>query len=246
MVTRIATALGRLATGASSAALGALGKLGAYAPSEAQIAELLERAAEQFEAIEVVVTCRPTGPKVDDYALEVDLGAFESALKAGRIVQPKIKVIAATSNLDRSLLTERLIETFAVVLVEHQARMEAVKERREQRLAREASETTSTLLGGLVGFFVDAALLAMVGLGALVGPLFWLMIAFGGIIVLKELPSVAFAVLKRAVGFGGDADETELMRLKAELARYEPLLLRMVTAATITEEPVLRAAQEQY
>lgn len=240
MVKRLISSLGRLASGAGSAAIGAAGELGKSINDEF-IVSLINKLADKFEPVVVPVTCIPTGPELNDYKIEVDLTDFEAGLIAEKYVRPQIQVSATSMEIDRSILTDRLIETFSSVLKRHEKRMQELKTKKHRRAQKEQRDLTWSLTGMTVDFFLNAATLALLGMGALVGPLFFLLVAFGGLAILAELPGLAMNVLKRAVGirvYDGPEDE-ELHRLEQELQRYRPLLEKMVNQAHIIEDPDL-------
>lgn len=208
----------------------------------------LNQAAEKFEPIIVPVTCRPTSADLDEYIIETDLSALEAALGAGRLVRPCIVVTAASSHLDRAVLTDKLIETFNPILVTHATRMEHLRKRREVRMEREQSSVTLSAMGDIFEFFINAAMLAMIGLGALIGPIMWLLIAFGGIAVLSELPRLTFNLFKEAIGVQtfNQPEDAEIHQMKKDLERYRPLLQKMVEKTTIIESAALAATLHDF
>ncbi len=247
MVKKLIGSLARLATGAGSAAIGAVGELG-KSISDEFIVSLIEKLADKFEPVIVPVSCVPTGPNLNDYRIEVDLTDFEAGLSAEKYVRPQIQVSATSVEIDRSLLTDRLIETFSSVLKRHEKRMQELKTKKEHRAHKERRDLTWSLTGMTVDFFLNAATLALLGMGALIGPLFFLLVAFGGLAVLAELPALAMSVLKRAVGirvYDGPEDE-ELHRLEQELQQYRPLLEKMINQAHIIEDPDLAEEMAKY
>lgn len=208
----------------------------------------LNQAAEKFEPITVPVTCRPTSANLDDYVIETDLSALEAALGAGRLVRPSIVVTAASSQLDRSVLTDKLIETFNPILATHTARMKRLQQQREMRMEREQLGASLSVMGDIFMFFTNAALMAMIGLGALIGPILWLLIAFGGIAILSELPRLTFNLFKEAIGLRtfNQPEDAEIHQLKKDLERYRPLLLKMVEKTIVTPDATLAATLHNF
>lgn len=213
--------------------------LGALSP-----AGFIGRIAEQCEAIEVRVMCRPHSDDINDYHIEADLSVLEAAMAEDRFVRPQIIVHAVSDKIDRDILTERLLVDFGEILKGHEARMQDVKVRLEQKVARQRAETDFNLLSLGFDIIVAGATLAMLGLSALVGPLLWLMVGIGGLAVLAELPSLAMSLIKRALGFKvyACADEEELDQLKAELEKYRPLLQKLVRDLDIVVDESLAIA----
>ncbi|MCA9367351.1 hypothetical protein KC887_03780 [Candidatus Kaiserbacteria bacterium] len=244
MVIRLASAIGRLAGNVGGAALGAIGDLG-KSVSDDLVVTLINRLADQFEAVTVPVRCVPTSTNLNQYKLEADLTAFEAALEANRFVRPRIEVHAASTELNRVILTNRLIETFSVMLVQHEERMRSLEERKRRRLEKHNADLSWSLAGTTVDFFLNAAILAFVGLGALVGPMFWLLVGLGGISILAELPDIAWSALKSAVGIK-EGDDKEIYELKQRLERQRPLLERLVKEATIVEDAELKSQHAAF
>lgn len=243
MPLRTLRAVSRLAGNIGSAALATLSE-GVSMVTNVQISAGIERLAEKFEPIQVPVRCLPQPPgAVDDYTLDVDMTGLEAALVGDRFVRPALSVRAASTDIDRSLLTDRLIEKFGVVLERHEERMEAVAAKRQKTIDREARELNWKISESIFDFLMNAAIAALVGIGALVGPMFWLLVAVGGFAVLTELPDLVWKLLRRAVGLSvyERPEDEELAELAKELERYRPILERLVRNLDIIEDPELAA-----
>ncbi len=218
------------------------------AVDDTMMVKVINQAAEKFEPVTVPVCCRPCGVGKNDYTIVADLSILEAAMDAGRLVRPRILVTAASKDLDRALLTDKLIEAFTPILVTHATRMESLRARREVHQEQERLKSSLSIMGGLFDFFINAAMLAMIGLGTLVGPMMWLLIAFGGIAVLSELPRLAFNLFKEAVGLPvfDQPEDSEIHQLKKDLERYRPLLQKMVEQTTIVEDAELAAVRHTF
>lgn len=247
MPLRTFRAVGRLAGNIGSAALGTLSE-GLSLVTNVQVSAGIERLADKFEPVTVPVRCVPVAPGANDnYELDVDMTGLEAALAGDRFVRPALSVSAATTTIDRAILTDRLIEKFGAVLKRHEERMEEVAARRQQAIDREARELNWKISETIFDFLMNAAIAALVGLGALVGPMFWLLVAVGGFAVLTELPDLVWKLLRRAVGLSvyERPEDEELAELSKELERYRPILERLVRDLDIVEDVELAAKQAE-
>ena len=189
----------------------------------------LEEALEQLTSIDVVVSCVPTGPLADDYALRIEHSEFDAALKARRFVQPHIIVKAARPDLDRSMLTERMLEGLAPVLASY--KVKADKKREEVGHEQGLFLMGTALL--IVDTFTLLFYLALVGAGALVGPILWLLVGIGGFVALKQVPGFVISTIKN-VFFG-----TEVEQLEAETKAARKVVEEMVNEMEIVIDPNL-------
>lgn len=153
-----------------------------------------------------------------------------------------------SSHLDRAVLTDKLIETFNPILVTHTTRMKRLQQQRGVRMECEQSSASLTVMGDIFMFFTNAAMMAMIGRGALIGPILWLLIAFGGIAILSELPRLTFNLFKEAIGVQtfNQPEDAEIHQLKKDLERYRPLLQKMVEKTIIIEDAALAATLHDF
>lgn len=238
---------GKLVKGLGTAALEQAANAFDSVSTEA-IANTIESVVKRFEAVEVPVQCVPTSSDFNDYRVKADLSTLETALNAGRLVRPRVVVHAASSAIDRSILTNQLVEAFGPLLQGHEQRMHELREEREARVAEKEALANFSLAMLSVDFILNAFMLSFLGLGALISPLFWLLVAFGGVAVLSELPGLTWKLLKRAVGLKvfDEPEDQEIDRLREELETYRPLLQKMVEKAEIVESEKLHDQHSKF
>jgi hypothetical protein len=240
---RIIRGIGRIIHGAGKVVVSGLGSF-LRRVSDADVSQALNRVADKFEPVVVPVYCNPTGPSIDTYELEVDMSGLERALTSDRYVRPQLEIKAASEDIDRSVLSDQLIATFAVVLEQHEQRMEEVAAKRQRALERKAREVDTNLSDYLGSLILQALGVGIAGVAKItIGPLFWLLIAAGGVSVFLKLPDLLWKFVLRSLNYRiyqGPEDE-ELARLDAELQKYRPILDSLIENIMIIEDDDLKA-----
>lgn len=203
---------GSAMTGAASAVLEKLGK------TPEMLDSFLKSAVERLTPITVVVDCIPTGPGADDYRLDIDHLEFDAAVNAGRLVRPQLVVKATRNDMNRDLLTERMLESMTPILSAYE---DDVFSERVKKGFEHFSQNVS--LGfDLFGIFNALLFLCLIGAGALVGPIFWLLIGLGGVAALAQVPELIVDTAKHVL-FG-----TKIDQLERKLAQAREVLRHMV------------------
>lgn len=190
---------------------------------------VLELIADKAQSIPVVMVCHPTGPATDDYHIGIDFIGLDTALKAGTLFRPKIIVRARTAALDRDLLAERMEAALVPFLQAYDTKLvEARKAEANQKLG-----DAGLFWYASFEFVVSIIGLALLGAGAAIGPLLWLVAGIGGIAFLQEVPGLLFGAVKQLL-FG-----TPIEQLEAEIAAARSIIKRMVRGMKIEVDPNL-------
>lgn len=199
----------------------------------------LEKLNQKFEPVSVKIGCLPKSADIDDYYLQIDLEAFEAALRANRFVRPVIMVYAASTGLDRDILRERLVEELGLGIQQMRDRI------RKLEIKRDVKKAVETVDGVMNTFDALSALLFLVaiGAGAVIGPFLFLLIGLGGLAMLREVPGLIVTYLKQFVGVKNFStpEDAAIHKLREDIARYKPVLKKMVdTLAIIKDDSLMR------
>jgi len=196
----------------------------------AQLETSLEKTLELLTPIEVVVSCVPYGPLANDYTVRIEHSEFDEAIKAWRFARPKIVVKATRPDLDRLVLTERMVAGLAPLLTSYKDKADRKRQEvKEEQMLRDLNT-------GLLVFdtFTTFFFLALIGAGALVGPILWLLVGIGGISALMQVPSFVINSMKD-IAFGTEAEQ-----LDAETQAAMKAVEAMVKEMEIVIDPDLQ------
>ncbi len=174
---------------------------------------ILNRMDQSLTPVTVTVTCNHVSDAVEDYTLQVDLRAFETALDEGRYARPKIVVYSKHTAINRDTLAARM-ETALRPLIANYERYVSVE--KSKVLAQRESEEFWAVMGGIM--------LAVAG--AVLGPVLWILIGLDGWRALRDLPQLFIAGVKSSLYnlFFGD----ELTQLDSELDSARTTIKAMV------------------
>lgn len=194
---------------------------------------ILESAAKKITPTVIRVRAIPAGLEPDQYALVVDDQAFITALNDGKLTRPQIEIIATTDQIDRTILTDRLIIAFDPLLQTIQRDIAIIIQSKQQ--SRDGHKTAAVWSE----FYV---LLDMILLTIMSGGVFLLiMVGLAGIQFITELPQLLMKKIKTHFGLSvfDTQEDAEIAALTQKLAYDRELLERIVREATITVDPSL-------
>ncbi len=130
--------------------------------------DLVETFLKQSRPIFIPARCVPDGSDIDDYVVEFDVEEFIEARTNGPFVRPEIQVYAASDELTREILGERISEAFISEMEKAENESEALRAKSGESLDVARDKAANDVKAGVettVLLTVLGVILAVLGLG---------------------------------------------------------------------------------